>query len=327
MLTSTLSSTRWGPSPNTMIALQTSCGVSAHDATFLNYLSDTQGGSSGSPVFNDQLQVVALHHAAIKAGGKDANQGVRISTIFSTLDQMQHTNPQARTVLRFLRGISERADAAREEEEEADEAAEGGEGVEAVDGVVSERDFSSSSDIRKGYQPGFLGPGLSIPFPSSLRPRATLKTDPRQSVLHYTHFSIAVDDERRQPQVTAVNIHGGKMRSVKGSEMNTTFTVDNRLDRSKQLSHKFYTGLLGNSGVAGVPRYPMSRGHMVRRMDPGWADKADRSVAVMANQDTYAITNGVSGCRTQLAFFLLPALWSITSNAAALAHSRMSRPS
>jgi hypothetical protein len=32
---------------------------------FLNYTTDTEHGSSGSPVFNDQWEVVALHHASI----------------------------------------------------------------------------------------------------------------------------------------------------------------------------------------------------------------------------------------------------------------------
>ena len=79
---------------------------------YIHYEADTQGGSSGSPVFNNQWDVVALHHAGIakldkkdrwlakdgrlwKEGmGKDAvdwraNEGVRISQIFAHLNASQ----------------------------------------------------------------------------------------------------------------------------------------------------------------------------------------------------------------------------------------------
>ncbi len=75
---------------------------------FLWYQSDTAPGSSGSPVFNDQWQVVALHHSGVPATDEQgrtltmdrqvwtpdmpdsrilwtANEGVRISTIVDAL--------------------------------------------------------------------------------------------------------------------------------------------------------------------------------------------------------------------------------------------------
>jgi endonuclease G len=45
-------------------------------AQFLYYTTDTEPGSSGSPVFNKDWKVVALHHAAKKIGGRDANEGI-----------------------------------------------------------------------------------------------------------------------------------------------------------------------------------------------------------------------------------------------------------
>lgn len=52
---------------------------------FIHYLTDTEPGSSGSPVFNDQWIVVALHHSGVpnpdKKGDWIANEGVRISSI------------------------------------------------------------------------------------------------------------------------------------------------------------------------------------------------------------------------------------------------------
>lgn len=68
---------------------------------FVHYLTDTSHGSSGSPVFNDEWEVVALHHGAVKANddevalyekivGKTSdrpyvNEGVRVSQIVGDL--------------------------------------------------------------------------------------------------------------------------------------------------------------------------------------------------------------------------------------------------
>lgn len=57
------------------IAFRNNLLVSLDDQTRLIYQTDTMPGSSGSPVFNDEWQLVALHHAAEQA--KDA-QGNKI---------------------------------------------------------------------------------------------------------------------------------------------------------------------------------------------------------------------------------------------------------
>jgi endonuclease G, mitochondrial len=81
---------------------------------FLHYVTDTQPGSSGCPVFNDQWDVVALHHSGVPDidengnylsidgtiwnEGMDedkiswvANEGVRISKIIEDLKKNQNT--------------------------------------------------------------------------------------------------------------------------------------------------------------------------------------------------------------------------------------------
>ncbi|MFI9342087.1 endonuclease [Streptomyces sp. NPDC052773] len=86
---------------------------------FLHYESDTREGSSGSPVFNDQWEVVALHHSAVPktdAEGRPlsvdgtvwrpemgeqqvawrANEGVRISRVLEALHKVTLTGDAAR---------------------------------------------------------------------------------------------------------------------------------------------------------------------------------------------------------------------------------------
>jgi endonuclease G len=52
--------------------------------SFLHYEADTEPGSSGSPVFDDQWNVVSLHHASVRAPdhtelGGFVNEGIRVS--------------------------------------------------------------------------------------------------------------------------------------------------------------------------------------------------------------------------------------------------------
>lgn len=85
---------------------------------FVHYVTDTAPGSSGSPVFNDQWEVVALHHSAVpKTDGEGrllavdgslwqeamgehqlawkANEGVRISRVLETLSRLTLTGTAA----------------------------------------------------------------------------------------------------------------------------------------------------------------------------------------------------------------------------------------
>ncbi len=67
--------------------------------SFLHYETDTEPGSSGSPVFNDQWEVVALHHASVPAPdhaelGSIANEGVRVSTLLKAVRALSETLPE-----------------------------------------------------------------------------------------------------------------------------------------------------------------------------------------------------------------------------------------
>lgn len=89
----------------------------------MHYLTDSKKGSSGSPVFNDQWQVVALHHRGIpkrdnqgrilsvdgviweRYMGEDkihyiANEGIRISRIIDDLkNNRNNIPPESQTML------------------------------------------------------------------------------------------------------------------------------------------------------------------------------------------------------------------------------------
>ncbi|WP_433502081.1 trypsin-like peptidase domain-containing protein [Pseudonocardia halophobica] len=71
---------------------------------YLHYRTDTEPGNSGSPVLNDQWEVVALHHAGVP--GPDgqswiANEGVRVSVLLTHLDDIE-LPPAQRGVLTEL---------------------------------------------------------------------------------------------------------------------------------------------------------------------------------------------------------------------------------
>lgn len=74
---------------------------------FLHYEADTQPGSSGSPVFNDQWELAALHHASVPAPehpelGKFVNEGIRISRLLAFISAQDLTSQQRALVSGLL---------------------------------------------------------------------------------------------------------------------------------------------------------------------------------------------------------------------------------
>ncbi len=95
---------------------------------FLWYRTDTAPGSSGSPVFNDSWQVIALHHSGVPERDEDgnyltvdgkvwkdhmgenkikwiANEGVRVSRIIQTLENADPHHPLVKEVLENNKGL------------------------------------------------------------------------------------------------------------------------------------------------------------------------------------------------------------------------------
>ncbi len=61
--------------------------------TVVHYSTDTEPGSSGSPVFNNLWELVALHHAGFAGpGGSATNEGIRISAIVDHIIRQSGNN-------------------------------------------------------------------------------------------------------------------------------------------------------------------------------------------------------------------------------------------
>ncbi len=79
--------------------------VQSDDGVFLHYRSDTEPGSSGSPVFDNRWKLIALHHAS---SGKDEagffrNEGIKLSAIAMDLETRRTRGEGAGQVDRLLK--------------------------------------------------------------------------------------------------------------------------------------------------------------------------------------------------------------------------------
>jgi endonuclease G, mitochondrial len=198
---------------------------------FMHYLADTEPGSSGSPVFNDQWEVVALHHAGVpkrdpktkkllttdnkpwtSAMGEDklawvANEGIRVSRIMRAIKDAapEGSQPMLKTGV-FEDALPSLDEAASSEDcgcHKADSRNAGAPRVDADGSVVVPIEVrvrvggGVSVSARAGLQPP--APGLAAPMipgqPSPTRdtkPAGPLSSDTRK----------ALDELRRAPTRT-----------------------------------------------------------------------------------------------------------------------------
>lgn len=230
---------------------------------FVHYMTDTQPGSSGSPVFSDDWKVVALHHAGVP--DKDdpkkyvANEGVRISSI-------------ARRVTELMK------DRSSEERLLVDELYAGMAKTPSGSVTVTQMEVSTRSkewyENSYGYDPAFLGAGFEVPFPAIVGDLAedVLTLRDGGTVLNYTHFSLVMSKTRKLPVFTAVNIDGGQLQELKRTK--DVWYFDPRIEKTDQYGPELYDS------------NDLDRGHLVRRLDPVWGDEAHE-----ANEDTFHFTN------------------------------------
>ncbi|WP_159470003.1 DNA/RNA non-specific endonuclease [Dyadobacter sp. 3J3] len=283
------------------------------------YSSDTATGSSGAPVFNDQWQVVALHHSSVTEsrivdGQKQiqlndgswvdendlarfsdgaikyiANEGIRTSKIIEeiSLQHMaarEHRFPLIQQLLDDVNGIITISGTKPKESIVL------GKDLERHEGLL-ENAFNTKAkgnirdkkyyDGRSGFDDNFLGLHIGLPIIKNLKDIAPVD-GAADHVLRYTHYSIVYNKVRKMAFYAAVNIDGSKTNSLnRGTDK---WFKDPRIDLNIQVGDEFYGSEPGSLGSKGY----FDRGHLVRRLDPVWGDEA---TSILANDDTFHWTN------------------------------------
>jgi endonuclease G, mitochondrial len=256
---------------------------------FLHYTADTEPGSSGSPVFNDQWEVVALHHASVPVDGGFANEGIRISRVCAFVREAPLERSQRALADQIFAPerieLASPAPPLQETPHHGNQVAVvlAGSGLSAAQTITvpieitvrlgatppapaAELAVDPDYAARGGYDPGFLAHPLPLPVPG-----AAVAAD-ASAELRYHHFSVVMHRRRALALFTAVNIDGAQ--SCPPERGRDRWLLDPRLPASEQTGEDVYRD------------NPLDRGHLVRRRDPAWG-----TWAKAANDDTFHFTN------------------------------------
>jgi endonuclease G len=263
---------------------------------FVHYTADSEPGSSGAPVLNDQWQVVALHRRAVpdldvdgnqlgrdgetkwtEEMGEDArrwiaNEGVRVSALYHVAASRRFESSAARAVLDRLQGGLSTS-------KQATLPIFGltGTGDAEAQGKPSPPEFFDNVD---GYDPDFLSVAVGLPNDTKRKSKQAKLKGSNSTELKYTHFSVVFDSDRRFARYTAVNIDGQLLKQNK--DVKKAWRCDGRIDLEIQPDDDFYSTKGPKESVT------FQRGHLVRRVDPSWGTPEEAKRAV---QDTFHFTN------------------------------------
>ena len=299
------------------VALRDNRIVDVLDNGFLHYEADTEPGSSGSPVFNDEWELVALHHASVKTDdqtpGKDyVNEGIRISRIVKKLRE-QALTPAQKALLDelfasesvVLPGIAQPATGTPVpvspivgRAPRPSPPVVGGGGavtvplevtVRIADGAgpaasVAEEAIRIDPDYsnRRGYDPDFLGGDPhSVPLPTLTAELAAATA---------TNTQAAGEPRYVLPYNHFSVVQNKERRLAFFTAVNIDGANSRRLKRERD--HWSFDPRISEEEQTGTDVYAhndLDLGHLVRRLDPAWGDTPD--VAKLANDDTFHLTN------------------------------------
>src|SRR6266568_779818 len=283
---------------------------------FLHYEADTQPGSSGSPVFNDQWELVALHHASVPAPehpelGKFVNEGIRVSRLLAFIGS-QTLPAEQQALVADLLGSGQgpalttpasgpagtvgpaQADIRRENTSSSLSTVtvpllitlRVGDLPAGMTAAGPGRDEAVTIDPaypdRQGYDPQFLGSGgFEVPLPAlpeNLIPQAAVN-------------SMAADEPRYVLPYHHFSVVINKERRL---AFYTAVNIDglSSVRLRREADRWFFDPRIPQEQQTGEDVYqdnPLDRGHLVRRLDPAWGPTA--SAAKIANDDTFHFTN------------------------------------
>ncbi|MBC2806996.1 DNA/RNA non-specific endonuclease [Rhizobium ruizarguesonis] len=271
----------------------------------IHYEADTEPGASGAAVFNDQWYLVAIHHLAVadrdtegralnrrgeiwtESEGDDAkrwvaNERVCISAIWRHLQKAAAFDVDAAKIMAMLafdpRTNHQPAPVTVADAEPKKWQTIPGTGEAPAFESTRFTDPGFADSI--GYKPDFLGADLVVELPKTapaFKGTLAVNTTTNGTIFDYTHFSLAMNAERRLALWTAVNIDGSQLKSTKSP----SWRRDDRLLASEQTLAEIY-------GRAPGKGLQIDRGHLVRRLDPVWGDQP---VADRAGDDTFHYPN------------------------------------
>jgi endonuclease G len=283
---------------------------------FVHYEADTEPGSSGSPVFNDQWELVALHHASVPAPehselGGIVNEGIRVSRLLAFLGG--RTFPAAQQALVATLSVPERVAVAPPLVSSAPGAVAGASPEPKSPSLPGESAVTSGADVtvplaisvrlgepetplsvaeaisidpdyrtRRGYDATFLGTGdhvVPLPeLPAELAALAAVNTMATGEPRYVLPYHhFSVVQHRERGLAFYTAVNIDGARSRRLKREKDRWVRDPRIGEHEQTGREVYAD------------NDLDLGHLVRRLDPAWGDTPE--LAKLGNDDSFHLTN------------------------------------